>query len=138
MVKILKDCPNEIKETAKKLAVTSMLLISVGFNVPHNIKNLWFYICDEDLLPARVYCPNIKSKNNTPVGCSSLQFEIYYSKSRPLNMNMSNILEHVSNIIEKLNIAKKNNIIFMDCKNVNYANIIFHHDVYINKKKIFA
>ncbi|MCM1989303.1 protoporphyrinogen/coproporphyrinogen oxidase [Oceanirhabdus seepicola] len=136
LINIIKDAPKVVREAANNLVATSILLISVGFNKPDVVKNLWFYIYDEDLLPARAYSPNLKSKNNVPSGCSSLQFEIHYSKYKPININRANILEHVSNVIEKLNIARKSEIIFMDYRNVEYGNVIFYKDIHKNKKII--
>lgn len=136
IVDILKDVPDKVKSAASELVATSILLISVGFNKPCVVGNLWFYIYDVDLLPARVYSPNLKSKYNAPKNYSSLQFEIYFSKYKPLNISEDNILEHVLSIIEKLNLANKNEVIFMDCRRVDYANVIFYKDIFKYKKII--
>ena len=37
------------------------------------------YIYDEDIPPARVYSPSLKSADNAPAGCSSLQAEIFFA-----------------------------------------------------------
>ncbi|GHU92126.1 O-antigen synthesis protein WbyH [Clostridia bacterium] len=69
----------KLNTESQKLVATSMSLISVAFNKPDIAKYLWMYIYDEDISAARVYSPNLKSPNNAPKGCSSLQFEIYYN-----------------------------------------------------------
>ena len=46
--------PNRIKTAAATLTATSIDLISVAFNKPL-IKDLWFYIYDEDILASRAY-----------------------------------------------------------------------------------
>lgn len=51
----------------------------MGFKKPNVAQNLWFYIYDEDIPPARVYSPSLKSPDNAPEGCSSLQAEIFYA-----------------------------------------------------------
>lgn len=43
------------------------------------------YIYDEDIKSARINSPSIKSPNNVPEGCSSMQFEIYHPKDEILD-----------------------------------------------------
>ena len=78
MVKIVDGCSDEAKAAAGKLHWTCGYQVSLGFNRPDVAKYLWFYIYDEDVPPARVYSPNLKSPDNVPVGCSSLQAEVFF------------------------------------------------------------
>ena len=87
IVKIIKDAPKKVVEAGEKLLATSGQLVSIGFNRPDIPKHLWFYIYDEDILPARAYSPSLKSPYNVPKGKSSLQFETYFSKKKPKQLS---------------------------------------------------
>ena len=73
--KMIKDVPIDVINL--KLKFSSGFIISVGFNKKDIPKHLWFYIYDKDNPVARVYSPSIKSKNNVPNGCSSIQAEFF-------------------------------------------------------------
>jgi len=129
LIKIIKDVPSKVIVAAKKLRVTSVNLVSLGFNHPDVAKYLWFYIYNEDILPARAYSPNLKSLDNVPESCSSLQFEIYSSRRKPLKMTGDNILNHVIKKVIKMKLFTKNDIKVTDYRKVNYGNVIFDHNM---------
>ena len=79
IIKMLDNVPQDVKSAAENLMFTSGYMVSLGFNRPDVAKYLWFYIYDEDILTARVYSPNLKSPDNVPEGCSSLQAEIFFA-----------------------------------------------------------
>lgn len=106
IIKLIKNIPQEILQASQKLYATSVALVSLGFNKAEIAKNLWFYIYDEDKLFARVYSPSLKSPQNAPKNCSSLQAEIYFSHFKSLetmtgktttNDIASFCIEHVKN-----------------------------------------
>ncbi|WP_026888273.1 protoporphyrinogen/coproporphyrinogen oxidase [Clostridium beijerinckii] len=134
LIKVLKDVPNEIINASKKLIATSMKTVSVGFNRPNVSDKLWFYIYDENILPARAHSPNLKSSNNAPYGCSSMQFEIYESPYKKIDMTDSNLCEHIKKSMVNMKIADNNDILFIDVKDVQYANIVFYKDIYKNRE----
>lgn len=135
LIQMIDGVPSIIKEVAEELIATSVALVSVGFNRPDAAKHLWFYIYDEDIQAARVYSPSLKSPDNVPEGCSSLQFEIYYSKDKQMQMNNDELIQGVIRSIEKMDIAKREDIAVVDCRFVPYANVIFTHGM-IEKRKI--
>ena len=63
-INLINDVPKEIKQASDRLIATSVTLASIGFNKSNIPPYLWFYIYDDDILPARVYSPSLKSKNN--------------------------------------------------------------------------
>lgn len=123
MVSIIKNVAPKILKASKSLVSTSIDLISVGFNKPI-IKDLWFYIYDEDILASRAYSPSMKSPDNAPNGCSSLQFEIY---SRGVNSKFKkeDLTDNVIYALKKMKIADKEDIIFTHHKYLQYGNVIF-------------
>jgi protoporphyrinogen oxidase len=137
LINIMKDVPSDIKEASKNLIATSLALVSIGFNTPCNSpKNIWFYMYDNDILPARAYYPGLKSEKNTPIGQSSIQFEIYYSRNKPLNTTKEALTDHLLSVIEKLKINSKSNVLFIDLRHIPYANIIFDKKISYSKNLI--
>jgi protoporphyrinogen oxidase len=130
LVKIVKDIPDEIQCAASKLKCTSGYLVSIGLKTENIPPYLWWYIYDEDILAARVYSPSLKSSNNAPDGCSSLQMEVY------CNENQYSESELYSRSVEKLiemNIINKEDILFVDIRFEKYANVIFDNNIYTSR-----
>jgi protoporphyrinogen oxidase len=132
-LRLIDDIPDEIKTALKNLRWTSAAIISLGFNRPDIAKHLWFYIYDEDILASRIHSPSLKSKFNVPKGCSSLQSEIYFSindeKIKPQKLMEREIKNYI-----KYGFFNEEDLILKDIKIINYANIIFDHDIYKNRK----
>ena len=134
--KLIKNLPSSIKQTLNKLEYTSVALISIGLNKPNIPKYLWFYIYDEDILASRCYSPSIKSFSNAPNNCSSLQFEIYFSKNKPLIYDKNDLIEHIINKSEKMGIFRKKDIIVQDYRILEYGNVIYYHGMEKDRKTI--
>ena len=127
VVKMLSDVPEEVLSAAKMLRCTCGYQISIGLKTKDIPPYLWWYIYDKDILPARVYSPSLKSPNNAPEGCSSLQLEIYckknqYSKEELVNCSVNRLIE--------LELIKRKDILFVDVRFEKYANVIFDHNIY--------
>ncbi|MBU3190607.1 NAD(P)-binding protein [Clostridium bowmanii] len=134
IIKIIKDVPLNVRNAANKLLSTSVALISVGFNKIIDAKSTWIYIYDENIVAARAYFPHLKSINNVPSGCSSIQFEVYYSKHNPLDISDDLLKENIIKDIVKMKLANVNDIIFIHAKREKYANVVFETDIYINRE----
>jgi len=136
IVKIIKDVPKIVYEASEKLSWTSVALVSLGFKRPDIARYLWFYIYDEDILPARAYSPNLKSPDNVPEGCSSLQFEVYFSKSKPLKVRGENLIECIIRKFSNIGLFDINDIVVSDYRELKYGNVIFDRNIYENRKII--
>jgi protoporphyrinogen oxidase len=134
LCKIIKDIPNDVLEASHKLNFTSGYLVSLGFNKPDIMKKLWFYIYDKEILASRVYSPSIKSSDNAPKGCSSLQAEIYFNKGVKINNSNQEILDQTIKDLIKIGLFKKEDILVKDIRCEKYANVIFDHHIYENRK----
>ncbi|WP_100613699.1 protoporphyrinogen/coproporphyrinogen oxidase [Confluentibacter citreus] len=132
--KLINDIPEKVLKASQKLNFTSGYLVSLGFNKPDIGNKLWFYIYDKDILPARVYSPSLKSKDNAPEGCSSLQAEIYFNRGEKLKMNDLEILDQTIQRFIKMGLFKEEDLIVKDIRCEKYANIIFDHHIYENRK----
>lgn len=128
LVKALEPSPpKKIIEAANKLRYTSGYLISIalkGNNIP---PFLWWYIYDKDILPARVYSPTLKSKDNAPEGCSSLQLEVYCKEKDYSDDEL--IAKSVEPLIA-MGIIRREDIITIDIRFEPWANIVFDHHIY--------
>jgi protoporphyrinogen oxidase len=132
--KLIKDVPEDVVKASKKLNYTSGYLVSLGFNTPDIANKLWFYIYDKEILPARVYSPSLKSPDNAPLGCSSLQAEIYFSKANKLKLSDAEILQDTIDKFIAMGLFKLEDLVVKDIRTEKYANVIFDHHIYVNRK----
>lgn len=135
IVNIIDDCPNEIKQAANNLHHTSGYMVSLGFKRADIAKYLWFYIYDEDILASRVYSPNLKSSDNVPIGCSSLQAEIFFDCKSKIP-NKEDVLNNTIEKLSKICNFKKEEIIVKDIRFEKYANVTFDKNIYKNRQII--
>jgi protoporphyrinogen oxidase len=124
LLKLITEVPNSVMLASKKLLATSGQLVSIAFNKEID-QHLWYYIYDNDFLPSRAWSPNLKSKSNTPLGKSSVQFETYYSKLKPKLMERDELIDHIINKAKLNNLFTTNDIEAIDYREIKYANIIF-------------
>lgn len=127
----LTDVPSEISYAANRLLATSIDLISVGFN-RQLIDKLWFYIYDEDIYASRAYSPSVKSINNAPKGCSSLQFEVYSLGCEP-KYTSDELKANVLYALRKLNIAQGSDLLFIHHKRLRYGNVVYYKNMELDR-----
>ena len=121
-----RGAPDEIRKAASTLFATSVDLISLGFRIPEIQPHLWFYIYDQDIFASRAYSPSIKSKDNAPLGCSSLQFEIYSSPRKPQKHSPDEMIYNTVCAIKKMGIAiNDDDILFAHHKHLPWGNVVF-------------
>lgn len=121
MIGMMDDVPDNIVKMASGLEHTGVALVSIGLN-SNDFEKFWFYIYDEDIMAARAYMPSVKSPGNAPDGCSSIQFEIYFS-SRSQAPEKAAAIENCIYALEKLGIAGKENVLFADYRVMPYGNV---------------
>lgn len=136
LCRVIKNIPKEVENAGGNLDYTSGVIVSLGFNKPKIPPALWFYIYDEDIYPARVYSPSMKSSNNAPKGCSSLQAEIYFSKYKVLNESLEEIMGKTIDQMIKMKLFEREDIVVKDVRYEKYANVMFTKDIYKNRKII--
>lgn len=127
LVGIITDVPEEIKAAARELTCTSLYLISVGFNVPRVSDHLWFHIYDKDILSSRIHFPGIKSPNNAPEGCSSLQMEYGYVKKEHRDYSEAFVRENALYSLKELGFPL-DSVRFVDIRNMDSGMIAFTHN----------
>lgn len=125
LVEVTKNVTADVKNAAEKLIASKISLVSVGFNKADIPKNMWFYIYDEDIMAARVNSPSMKSADNAPKNCSSLQFEIYHAPDAVIDPNA--VVENTKYALRKMQLCEPEDILFMDYRQLDYGNVIFRN-----------
>lgn len=136
LISCLGEVPGEVREAADKLDYTYGVLVSIGLKKEKSAPSLWFYIYNEDILPARIYAPEIKSPNNVPKGCCALQAEIYFSKYKPRKLSLEEIKEKTVEQLIQMKLFNQDDIACVDVREEKYANIMFTPEIYISRKKV--
>ena len=134
LVALIKDVPSNIKLATNGLRFTSGAIISLGFNKPELADKLWYYIYDEDIPPARVYSPSMKSSDNCPKGCSSIQAEYYFDWNNGIDMHV--ILDKTIEKFIDMELFEEEDLLVKDIRVEKYANVMFDHKIYENRKLI--
>ena len=135
IIKMISDVPENVQNAAKQLRWTRGYQVSLGFNRPDLAKYLWFYIYDEDVPPARVYSPNLKSPDNAPDGCSSLQAEIFFANGvKVVDKNI--ILQKTVEKLKEICQFNDSDVVVKDIRFEPYANIIFTPEIYESRKVV--
>ncbi|MBQ9150398.1 FAD-dependent oxidoreductase [bacterium] len=133
IAKIIDNCPENVKEAANNLHHTSGYMVSLGFNRADIAKHLWFYIYDKDILASRVYSPSLKSKDNVPNGCSSLQAEIFFDNKDEMPDKETVLKNTVEKLSQICNFSEEE-IIVKDIRFEKYANVTFDKNIYQNRQ----
>ncbi|EAJ6027469.1 UDP-galactopyranose mutase [Campylobacter coli] len=143
LVKMLKNTPQDILESSKHLYVTSVALVSLGFD-KEIAERLWYYVYDEDILFARFYSPSVKSSYNAPKDCSSIQVEIYFSDFKSLEKMSNNccnladfFIKHVKEKLSQMKFCNEADIICEDFRIIPYANVVFNHNMEKHRDRLF-
>lgn len=130
---LLTDIPQNVMEAMNELRCTSGYHISIGLKTKNIPPYLWWYIYDEDILAARVYSPSLKSPDNAPEGCSSLQMEVYCKENEYSEEELR--ARTVGKLIEE-GIINREDILFIHIGFEKYANVIFDHNIYSARKVV--
>ena len=133
IVGMIDNIPKTVVEAGGKLHNTCGYMVSLGFRRPDVAKHLWFYIYDEDILSARVYSPSLKSPDNVPEGCSSLQAEVFFDCKAEIP-NEEVVLRNIIDKLVKMGLFKEDEIVVKDIRFEKYANVTFDKDIYKNRQ----
>lgn len=121
MVEMLENTPSEIRSMAQALEHTGVALVSVGMKKTE-FQKFWFYIYDTDILAARAHMPSVKAPANAPEGCSSIQFEIYFS-SKDKAPDEQTAVGNTFYALDKLGICDREDVLFTDYRIMPYGNV---------------
>ncbi|MBQ9230725.1 MAG: NAD(P)-binding protein [Prevotella sp.] len=127
------DAPKEVKEASKKLEATCGYHISIALKNKNIPPYLWWYIYDEKNIASRVYSPSLKSPDNAPEGCGSLQMEVFckeneYSEDELINRTVGHLV--------RIGVIRQEDILFTHISFEKYANVIFTEPIYDARKVV--
>ncbi len=130
LVPMIQGVPNEVGEAVNALACSMGIMVNVGLARADISESHVSYFYDQEIRFSRLSFPHMFSSNNTPVGCGSIQAEIYFSKKyRPCNVEPSACIEPVISDLRKCGLLREDdNILYKDAKLIPYCNVIFDHD----------
>ena len=131
VIESIKSVPDAVRDAVNQLECTSGYHISAALKTKNIPPYLWWYIYDEDILAARVYSPSLKSPDNVPEGCSSLQMEVYCKENEYAEQEL--IDRTVGKLVE-MGIIKQEDILFTHVGFEKYANILFTEPIYRARK----
>lgn len=126
----IKDVPSEVKSAAEALACTSCIIVNIGIDRDKISDFHWTYFYDQDIIFTRLSFPHMFSPYNAPKGAGSIQAEIYYSqKYKPLQYSREECISRTLSDLEKCGlITREDNVLFVEAREIPYANIIFDLD----------
>ena len=133
LIPVLDNVPEEVKIAVSKLEATCGYHVSIALKTKDIPPYLWWYIYDEDNLASRVYSPSMKSPDNAPEGCSSLQMEVYCKEDEYTEQK---ILDRTVGKLVGSGIIKQEDILFTHLGFEKYANIIFTEPIYDARKVV--
>jgi len=130
VVKLIHGTPPDVLAAAERLACSSCVLVNLGVRRPDiaNVHISYFY--DLDVVFPRISFPHMMASSNAPLGCSSIQVEIYFSKKyRPFTGRPADYIEPtIADLIRCGVLRGDDEVLLRDAVFVPYANIIFDHD----------
>ena len=132
------DAPAPVKEAAKQLSCSSVLLVNVVANHPSQRLENWIYVYDEDKYSTRINLTELLSPANGVPGKTGIQVEVYFSKYKELLVSADEIIEKVcGELIEMGLIKSRADIEAVHSKWVEWANVIFDGPRKASLTKIF-
>ena len=125
------NAPSDVLEAAQKLESTSGYHVSIGLKTKNIPPYLWWYIYDQDILASRVYSPSLKSPDNAPEGCSSLQFEVSCKKGE---YTKEELIKGTVGKMVSLGVLNEEDVLFAHVGFEKYANVTFTEPIYDARK----
>jgi protoporphyrinogen oxidase len=125
LIRLAINVPEDIRQAARTLCCSSLLLVNVTANHVAHKPCHWLYVYDEGKLSTRINHTELLSPNNAPTGKTGVQVEVYASPYKPLPASHNAIAKTVvSELIEMGLIDQAESV---HTRYVPYANVIFNH-----------
>ena len=135
LIKVADGVPDDVRAASETLKCSSTLLVNVTANHLPLKPFHWLYVYDKDKICTRINHIDLLSSNNTPVGKTGIQVEIYSSPYRPFELTQEEISKKVVEELKEMGLIKSAetaHTIF-----VPFANVIFDNKRKDAQKYIF-
>jgi protoporphyrinogen oxidase len=127
LIRLIKDAPRRVVEAASRLLCTSLVLVDVGISRSEWPDVHWMYFYDDDLIFARGSLPHRLSPSNAPLGCGSVQVEVYHSRYRPLETG--DVLGRAMDDLYRTGLLRRDDrVLVARERRIPYANVLFDHE----------
>jgi protoporphyrinogen oxidase len=130
LIDCILDVPGDVRDAARRLAFTSMVLINLGVDRADLSDAHITYVYDPEIVFPRVSFPHMLSSHNAPPGTGSIQVEVYSSdKYRPAHCSPEALIAPVVDGLHRIGTLRDSDrILFSEARVVRYANVIFDHE----------
>jgi protoporphyrinogen oxidase len=130
LIPMIDGAPPDVLAAARKLACTSCVMVNLGINRQDLSEGQWTYYYDRDICFTRLSFPHMFSPHTVPLGCGSIQAEIYFSKKyRPLQRPPQDYVPDVIADLRRCGVLRQDDrILFTNVHVSHYAQIIFDLD----------
>lgn len=95
LIACAEDAPADVREAARMLKATRLLLVRVAANHASVRKEPWLYVYDEDKISTRISIQENFSPHNAPHGKTALSVEVCGSDFKPLPTDRAAVVEQV-------------------------------------------
>jgi protoporphyrinogen oxidase len=130
LVPMISGAPERVRDAASLLACTQCVTVNIGIGREDLSDHHWTYFYDSDFVITRLSFPHLLSPHTVPVGCSSVQAEIYFSdKYRPLRGKPEDYIEPVVRDLQRCGLLRDDDeILHSNARLIPFGNVIFDHD----------
>lgn len=130
LVPLIDRVPTAVLDAARRLSFSTVVLFNVGLNRADISNAATTYFYDEDIAFSRVCFPHMFAESNAPVGCGSIQVEVYFSdRYCPPPSEPKSLLPSIIRDLRRCQLIKEQDeILLADANVVRYANIIYDAD----------
>jgi len=130
LIPMIEGVPREVREAARRLAFTSVLMVNLGIDRADFTQAHVTYFYDEDIVFSRLSFPHLLSPHTVPPGAGSIQAEIYFSdKYRPLPESPEKLIPRVMSDLRRCGTLRGDDrILFSEARIARYGNVIYDHD----------
>ena len=132
------DAPNQVKQNARLLKCSQVLIINVIANHPPVVDNHWIYIYDKELYSTRINFTDLLAPDNGVPGKCGIQVEVYFSDYNPLSQPIEKIENEVLKELVIMGLIKSEQYIQSHhTKWIEWANVIFDKQRQAAQKEVF-
>ncbi len=121
----------EVREAARELSCSQLLLVNVTAPHPTRRKENWIYVYDEDKFSTRINCTELLTPGNAPAGHTGVQVEVYFNRHRPLEHPPATIAARVKEELVEMGLIDRAALAAgrVGCSTAYspWANVIFDH-----------
>ncbi|MBI5873232.1 MAG: FAD-dependent oxidoreductase [Candidatus Omnitrophica bacterium] len=124
LCEMIRPMPSRVEKAFSKLKYVSVFNVNLGISGAVDSDAHWIYFPQKDIIFYRMGIPSNFCRSLAPAGCSSLSFEISYSKDFPIDKKRS--IDRILSDCKKAGFAfAGSDILALDIQDIKYAYCIY-------------